>query len=83
MPEKEFFNSIQAFRPRIVALISLGVLCAKDGCESQARSRPFAAGPHEMKGADRGVSTRAECWAANKGGAAPEVKWTLELPMKR
>jgi len=30
-------------------LSSLGFLRAKDGCESQARYRPLAAGAHEMK----------------------------------
>jgi len=39
----------------------VGILRAKDGCESQARYRPLAAGAHEMKGPDRGGSIRAEC----------------------
>jgi hypothetical protein len=47
--QAEFFNSIQTFRTRIMALISLGVWCAKDRCESQARFRPFATGRHETK----------------------------------
>jgi hypothetical protein len=39
----------QTFCSNVLALISLGVLRAKDSCESQARYRPLAAGAHEMK----------------------------------
>ena len=39
----------QTFCSKVLALISLGVLRAKDSCESQARYRPLAAGAHEMK----------------------------------
>jgi len=39
----------QTFCSKVLALISLEVLRAKDSCESQARYRPLAAGAHEMK----------------------------------
>jgi len=40
---------LQTFCSNLLALISFGVLRAKDSYESQARYRLFAAGAHEMK----------------------------------